>query len=65
MFKDISNFLCFERLQRPIGRYLIGYTGSARSSERRFDAVPACDEPTDEQTHDDSIYRAGIASRSN
>jgi len=39
MFKDISNFLCFERLQRPIGRYLIGHTGSARSSERRFDVL--------------------------
>jgi len=33
----------------------------------RFDAIPACDGQTDgrtdRQTHDDSVYRASIASR--
>jgi len=32
-------------------------------SSTRFDTVPACDRRTDGQTHDDSIYRASIASR--
>jgi len=30
----------------------------------RLDTIPACDGRTDRQTHDDSIYRASIASRS-
>jgi len=29
----------------------------------RLGTAPACDRPTDGQTHDDSIYRASIASR--
>ena len=29
----------------------------------RFGIVPACDGQTDGRTHDDSIYRASIASR--
>jgi len=32
-------------------------------SASRFDTIPACDGRTDGQTHDDSKYRASVASR--
>jgi len=35
------------------------------STFSRFDTIPACDRRMDRQTHDDSTYRARVASRGN